>query len=55
MPGQEFKIKSENPWDTLLLPEGAELKVGNRIYNGSRTMRLRNRYMVEIIYWKAGK
>lgn len=38
MAGVEFKIKSDNPWDTLMMPTGKELKVGERIYNGSRTM-----------------
>jgi hypothetical protein len=38
MPGTEFKIKSDNPWDSLLVPEGKELAVGGRIYNGARTM-----------------
>lgn len=34
----EFKIKSDNPWDKILIPEGKELAVGTKVYNGSRLM-----------------
>lgn len=32
----EFKIQSNNPWDTLQIADGKELKVGERIYSGKR-------------------
>lgn len=34
----EFKRKSDNPWDSLVIPTGQELKVGTRIYSGVRLM-----------------
>lgn len=36
MSGQKLPIKNDNPWDTLVIAEGAELKVGVRMFYGPR-------------------
>jgi hypothetical protein len=31
---QEFKIKSDDPWDSIVLADGQELTEGARVYQG---------------------
>lgn len=38
MSEKKFNIKSDNPWDSILIPDGQELAVGARVYNGARMM-----------------
>ena len=35
---QEFKIQSENPWDSIVIPDGAELVEGTKVYEGEETV-----------------